>query len=241
MSAAPARHRSFVSTATELRALLTQRFPDAVPVPRVGGTAPVPLGVAALEHAFPAGGLPRGRLTAWLPQGGATAILRAACRATTTTGERSAWIDSAGHMAPDWDDHGPLLVRPTSRINALRWGEGLLRSGGFALVVVMGAEPQGTETVRLARAAHEGGAALVALTTQATMAALRVTSRILPHGYRWQRGPFADPAAVHSATIEVRVRAPGWNERAEVVLPVTPYDLRLALNPDLVDRRGVIR
>ncbi len=237
-----ARAGKLVSTAAELRVLLSRRFPDAIPVPEDGArrSEPVPVGVTGLERAFPAGGLPRGRLTAWLPQGGAAAILRAACRATIVDGERAAWIDAIGSVGPFWDD-GPLLVRPTSRINALRWGEGLLRSGGFALVVVAGAEPQGTEAVRLARAAHEGGSALVALTTLAALAALRVTSRLLPHGYRWQRGPFADPAAVQSATVEVRVRAAGWNERAEIILPVTPYDLRLSLDTELVDRRGVTR
>ena len=132
-------------------------------------------------------------------------------------------------------------MRPAERINALRWGEGLLRCGGFALVVLAGAEPQGTETVRLSRAAHEGGSAFVALTTSATMAALRVTSRVLPNSYEWHRGPFADPAAVRTAAIDVRVRAPGWNEGARVVLPVTPYDLRLSLDPGLADRRGVER
>jgi hypothetical protein len=123
----------------------------------------------------------------------------------------------------------------------MRWGEGLLGCGGFALVVLTGVEPQGTEAVRLSRAAHEGGGAFVALTTNAVMAALRVTSRVLPESYAWFRGPFDDPAAVRAATIDVQVRAPGWNESARVVLPVTPYDLRLSLDPELVDRRGVDR
>jgi hypothetical protein len=198
------------------------------------------MGVPGLDRAFPGGGLPRGRLTAWMPQGGAMAILRATCHALLAAGERSAWIDGSGTTGPFWIE-GPLLVRPAERINALRWGEGLLRCGGFALVVLAGVEPQGTETVRLSRASHEGGGAFVALTTSATMAALRVTSRVLPHSYEWHRGPFADPAAARTAAIDVRVRAPGWNEGARVVLPVTPYDLRLSLDPGLADRRGVAR
>jgi len=198
------------------------------------------MGVPGLGRAFPGGGLPRGRLTAWMPQGGAMAILRATCHALLAAGERSAWIDGSGTTGPFWTE-GPLLVRPAERINALRWGEGLLRCGGFALVVLAGVEPQGTETVRLSRASHEGGGAFVVLTTSATMAALRVTSRVLPHSYEWHRGPFADPAAARTAAIDVRVRAPGWNEGARVVLPVTPYDLRLSLDPGLADRRGVAR
>jgi len=173
-----------------------------------------------------------------MPQGGAMAILRASCQALLIAGERAAWIDSEHTVGPFWQE-GPLLVRPVGRVNALRWGEGLLRCGGFALVVLAGVEPRGTETVRLSRAAHEGGGAFVVLTTSAVMAALRVTSRVLPQSYEWHRGPFADPAAARAATVDVRVRAPGWNESAHVVLPVTPYDLRLSLDPGLVDRRGV--
>jgi hypothetical protein len=168
------------------------------------------------------------------------AILRASCQTLLAAGERAAWIDSGHTVGPFWQE-GPLLIRPTGRTNALRWGEGLLRCGGFALVVLTGVDPVGTETVRLSRAAHEGGGAFVALTTSAVMAALRVTSRVLPHSYDWQRGPFTDPAAPRAATVDVRVRAPGWNESARAVLPVTPYDLRLSLDPGLVDRRGVNR
>jgi hypothetical protein len=196
--------------------------------------------VPGLDAAFPAGGLPRGRLTAWMPQGGAMAILRATSQALLAAGERAAWIDGGHTAGPFWTD-GPLLIRPTGRINALRWGEGLLHCGGFALVVLAGVEPQATEAVRLARAAHTGGGAFIALTTSAVMAGLRVTSRVLADSYEWSRGPFADPAAVRAATVDVRVRAPGWNESARVVLPITPYDLRLSLDPELVDRRGVDR
>ena len=150
------------------------------------------------------------------------------------------WIDAEHMLGPDWLD-GPLLVRPRDRVDALKWGEGLAKCGGFALVVLAGVEPRGTEVVRIARAVHEGGGALVALTTSATMAALRVVSRFQPRGYEWTPGPFADPAALRSASVDVSVRAPGWSESARVVLPVMPYDLRLSLDPGLVDRRGVDR
>lgn len=168
------------------------------------------------------------------------AILRATCQGLLAAGERAAWVDGGGTVGPFWAD-GPLLVRPHGRINGLRWSEGLLRSGGFALVVLAGVEPQGPEAVRLARAVHEGGGAFVTLTTSAVMAAVRVTSRVLPNSYEWQRGPFPDPALMRAATVDVHVRAPGWNASAQVVLPITPYDLRLSLDPALVDRRGVER
>ncbi len=233
------------ATATALRALIGERFPDAIPVSEAQArrAGPVPVGIEGLERAFPAGGLPRGRLTAWLSQGGATAVLRASCHATIAAGERAVWIDGAGILGPDWASgaEGPVIVRSTSRLHALRWAEGLLHSGGFALVILVGAEPQGREPVRLVRAAHEGGGACVVLTTLAAMAALRVTSRVLPSGYHCLPGPFADPAAIAAATIEVRVRALGWNERAHTVLPVAPYDIRLSLDTSRPDRRGVAR
>jgi hypothetical protein len=168
------------------------------------------------------------------------AILRAASQRVIAEGERAAWIDGGNTVGPFWTD-GPLLIRPTGRLNALKWGEGLLGSGGFALVVLAGVEPEGREAVRLSRAAHEGGGAFVALTTNAVMAALRVISRVLPQSYEWFRGPFDDPAAVRAATIDIEVRAPGWNKSARASLPVIPYDLRLSLDPELVDRRGVDR
>jgi hypothetical protein len=137
----------------------------------------------------------------------------------------------------------PLLIHPRDRIHALRCAELVLGSGAFALVVLEpppGEEPWGTETVRLARAARDGGAALVVLTERGSMAALRVTSRLLPHGVRWRHGPFG-PAAPADVRAEVRARALGWNARAEVTLPVAAYALRDALDPGGGDRRGAGR
>src|ERR1700737_3248459 len=118
-------------------------------------------------------------LTVWMPHGGATAVLRAACHTTVAQGERAVWIDGLGTVAGPFWEEGPILVRPRSRKHGLRGAEELLRCGGFALIVIAGIEPEGTETVRLSRAAREGGGALVALTAHASMASLRVTSQIL--------------------------------------------------------------
>ena len=198
-------------------------------------------GLAELDRVLPGGGLPRGKLTAWAPSGGTSAILRAACQSVVTSGGRAAWIDAEGTIGAEWQD-GPLLVRPTDsmrRINTLRIAEVLLASGGFALVVLSaGADPEGTERVRLTRAAREGNGAFVALTESPSMAALRMSSRILPHGFRWERGPFREPSAPIEATMEVRARTLGWNASARVVLPVAAYELRLSLDPTLADRRG---
>ena len=221
-----------------IRALIEQQFPDAIPV--IHRTAePVATGIEVLDAILPGRGLPRGRLTVWMPHGGATAVLRAACHTTVAQGERAVWIDGLGTIAGPFWEEGPILVRPRNRKHGLRGAEELLRCGGFALVVIAGIEPEGTETVRLSRAAREGGGALVTLTTHASMASLRMTSQILRDTYRWRKTPFGDPAEAQDVRIRVRARSLGWNRSAEFAVPVIPYDLRISLDAGLVDRRGV--
>ena len=223
-----------------LRALIEQRFPDATPL--TGGaqtTEHVATGLGALDEVLPNGGLPRGRLSVWAPQGGATAILRASCHSVVANGERSAWIDGDNTLAGAFWGDGPYLVRPKTRLHALRAAEELLRSGGFSLLVIAGAEPQGTEMVRLTRAAREGGTALVALGTSASMASLRLTSRLLH--YQWRRTPFGDPSEAQNATVRVAARSVGWNAHVEFPLPVMHHELRLSLESELADRRGLSR
>jgi hypothetical protein len=222
----------------DLRALLEQRFPHAAPITQ-RSTHQLATGIVELDRVFPSGGLPRGRLSVWEPRGGATAILRAACHGALAAGERAAWIDTLSTVAGAFWDAGPVLVRPTSRLNALRSAEELLRSGGFALVVLAGADPRGVETVRLTRATRDGGSALVALTTHAAMAALRITSRIHPDDYLWRPTPFGDPAELTGVRVHVHATAVGWKARADIVLPIEHHELRLSLEPGLADRRGV--
>jgi hypothetical protein len=222
-----------------LRALVEQRFPDALPITH--RTTAVPSGLAPLDHILPSGGLPRGRLSAWTSRGGASAILRAACLTTVAAGERAAWIDGLGTVTGAFWDEGPMLVRPGSTAHALRAAEELLRSGGFGLVVLSGVEPGRTESVRLTRAVRDGGAALVTLARETQMASLRLTSCLLPHGYRWRRDPFGGPALAHLAVIRVRAQAPGWNAKTDLSIPIRHHELRLSLEPTLVDRRGVRR
>jgi hypothetical protein len=222
-----------------LRALVEQRFPDALPITH--RSTAVATGLAPLDRILPSGGLPRGRLSVWASQGGATAILRAACLTTVIAGERAAWIDGRGMVGGVvWDD-GPILLRPKSLTHALRTADELLRSGGFGLVVLSGLEPARTEAVRLTRAVREGGSALVTLARETSMASLRLTSRLLPNGYRWRRDPFGGPAEAHLAVIHVRAQAPGWNAQTNLSIPVAPHELRLSLDAELADRRGVRR
>lgn len=225
------------SSVLELRALLERRFPDAVPVTYRSAGA-VATGVAALDGVLPGGGFPRGRLAWWVPGGGATAVLRAACEAVVARGERAAWVDGAGVMGGEGWRPGPLLLRPAGVREALECAEELLRCGGFALVVVSGEEVGDGEGVRLSRAVREGGGAGVVLAGGVGMAPLRLVSRIPPNGYRWRRGPFGEPAEVEAAVVRVGVRALGVSAETEIVVPVVGHELRLCLEPGVVDRRG---
>ena len=221
-----------------LRELLESRFPDATPLTHRTAD-PVATGIMELDKILPGKGLPRGRLTVWLPKGGATAVLTAACRQTVSSGERSAWIDGMGNVSGTFWEEGPLLVRPRSRKTALRSAEELLRCGGFSLVVLSGIEPEATETVRLSRAAREGGGAFVALTSHSSMASLRLKSRILPRGYDWDPTPFGEPGELRRARIQVEALSLGWSAKAEFPIPVATIDMRLSLSAGIVDRRGV--
>lgn len=222
-----------------LRTLLDQRFPDTAPL--VHATRPVlATGIAALDGALPGGGLPRGRLTAWAPGHGATALLLAACRAALSRGERAAWIDTAGTIANGWEQ-GPLLLRPGGGRLALECAEDLLRCGGFALVVLTGAPARDRQRIRLGRIAREGGSALVVSDDDGFGAALRVSARTLPGDYRWTPGPCGEPAEFESVTVRVTATALGWSRSAEIPIPILPYELRLSLEPCLVDRRGAAR
>lgn len=229
---------SAASAVPHLRSILEQKFPDATPVTH-RTAEPVATGIQLLDGILPGGGLPRGRLTVWMPQGGATAILRSSCLSVAATGERSAWIDGLGTIAGQFWEEGPVLVRPANRRNSLRAAEELLRCGGFALIVLTGSEPAGTEMVRLSRAAREGGSAFVALTSHTSMASVRLVSRIMPNSYVWRRGPFGDPAEACSASIKVRVQSLGWNRATELRIPVVPYDIRATIEAGLPDRRGL--
>lgn len=227
----------------DLREVLARRFPDAVPV-TYGTAGAVATGVAALDGVLPGGGVPRGRLSVWAPGGGATAVLQGACGGVVVRGERAAWVDGAGVLTcrpgPAAGEAGaaPLVLRPSGGRAALECAEELLRSGGFALVVLSGVGAVGAEAVRLSRAVREGGGAFVALMEGVPIAALRLESRIAPGGYRWRAGVFGEPVEVESAVVEVRVRGMGLSARVEFLLPVVGHELRLSLEPGVVDRRG---
>lgn len=224
-----------------LRAVLDKHYPSATPVPRRKGDV-VDSGIVTLDNLLPNGGFPKGRLSAWAPAGGATAVLRATAFRRIAEGERVVWIDATNCLAGEyWErrEHGrPLIIRPMGRLHALRATDVLLRSGAFSLVVLAGAEPSGTENVKLARATQEGNSAFVAVTSSGSMAGVRVVSTIEPDNYQWQRGPLGEPALLSSVTIRVSVASLGWSKKGNIVVPVAPERCRMVIERGLPDRRG---
>lgn len=220
-----------------VRDLLRERFPDAVPLPERAVPA-LDTGLTLLDQLLPSGGLPRARVVVWRSEGGgATALLRSAAGSLVERGERVAWVDGRRSLGAGWLD-GPLVVRPSSPDLALTSAEILLRSGGFALVVLTGVEPDQHAMLRLSRMVHEGGGAFVAVTSRTLTASLRLASRFVVDRFRWTTGPFGNIAAVEAAALEVSATAPGWSRATLLSLPALTHDLRLALDPLLADRRG---
>jgi hypothetical protein len=231
-----------MSALAELKKTLETRYGATLPVAyRAAGEA-VRTGVDALDALLPWGGLPRGRLTAWVPGGGATALLLASCRSAVSQGERAAWIDVEHRLSADFWTDGPLLVRPEREVAGLACAELLLRSGGFALVVVGGAaDRSAAEGVRLTRAARAGGGALVLVTRAAPVAQLRVRTRLTVDGFAWQRDPFGDPVVASTVRVELEAKAPGWSGRTTLRLPVLERAPRAVVERWLGDRRGMKR
>lgn len=229
-----------MSQVTALREVIEQRFPGAVPSV-YQTTSGVPTGVAALDAALPSGGLPRGRLCVWQPGVGAGAVLRAACAAALARGERAAWIDAARTASGEIPWSGVALVRPETPREALICAEELVRSGGFALVVLSGVTSRGKERVRLTRSVREGGTALVEFSDETHMAAIRFRSAVRPEGLRWRCNHLGEPLRLSSVTVQIHASALGWSRDAELDLPVHAHALPLSLEPSLVSRRGATR
>ena len=222
-----------------IQAVLAPRFPDAVSN-RGWARGTVPTGIVALDSALPEGGFQRGRIAVWSPGPGAAAVLRSTCLRTVAGGERAVWIDATHTVAGACWCEGPLLVQPEGPIAGLRTAEELARSGGFGLVVLDGVDPDTTAMVRVSRAAHEGGSALVLLTRSTSLASLRLASRPLPGAYVWRRSPLGEPAVLTAVKLVVEARASGWLASTELTIPVWQDRLRLALDTHRPDRRGVV-
>jgi hypothetical protein len=223
-------------TAT-VQAILAHRFPDAVQH-RGWTRGTIATGITGLDAILPDGGFQRGRLAVWSPGPGAAAILRTTCLRVIAEGERSAWIDVAHTITGAYWQEGPLLIRPDTPVAGLRAAEELARSGGFSLVALDGTDPETTAMVRLSRAVHEGGSALVLLTHTTSLASLRLASRPLTAEYVWRRSPLGEPPVVTAVKLRVEARASGWFAATELAIPVWYDELRLAPEYVFPDRRG---
>lgn len=247
-----------MSVIADLRRAIETRFPNAVPLPE--RTVPqVSTGIEALDRILPAGGLPRGRLTTWAPGVGGAAVLRSACRVAVARGERAAWVDSTEGLVPGLDWGGVVLARPGTEREGLECAEELLRCGGFALVVRVGngrgrewrtggigarggiAGNGNPERVRLCRAAREGGTALVELSGDGRMAAIRIQASTELSGFHWRFNDLGEPIQIESVSLRVKVMAAGWNRESDLLLVVTDHEHTLSVEPALADRRGVNR
>lgn len=229
-----------MSAVAELRRALEARFPNAVPLPE--RTVPqISTGVEGLDRILPGGGLPKGRLSVWVPGVGGSAVLRSACMRAVERGERAAWVDGVGRVSPGVEWGKVLLARPRSEKQGLECTEELLLSGGFAVVVRLGEGSTGGERVRLCRAAREGGSALIELSANPHMAAVKLWARAGPESFRWRMNTLGEPIEVESVSLRVKVMTGGWSREADVVLKVVDHEHTLCLDPGLADRRGVAR
>lgn len=229
-----------MSSIAELRRVIETRFPNAVPLPE--RTVPqVATGIAGLDRILPGGGLPRGRLSVWTPGIGGGAVLRSSCMRAVERGERAAWVDGVGRESPGVSWANVLVARPRTERQALECTEELLKSGGFAVVVRVGEGSHRAERVRLCRAAREGGTALVELSEEVHMAAVRIRSRVGPKSFRWTRNALREPVRVEKVSLRVRVQATGWSRESDVVLMVMNHEHTFSLDSGLPDRRGVRR
>ena len=245
------------SQALKLRRMLEQRFPDAMPL-RHRTSEVVATGISALDRVLPGGGLPRGRLVAWWPGGGARALLWWACGEVMARGQRAAWVDASGisGAVAEWEagwcgrrerlgpvssplGRLPVLVHPAGPVEALACTEELLTSGGFGLLVLAGVSDfSASAGVRLSRAAQSGGGAFVLVGQAPPVASLRVAARIVPEGYRWRRDAFGDPAEVESVGVDMEVAGLGLLARTEFRMRVVSHEVCLSLEPGLADRRS---
>jgi hypothetical protein len=147
---------------------LRERLAAVVARPHVG-PAMLPTGIAALDAALSAGGLPRGRLTEVIavPGSGATSLVWQWVAQVVGAESWAAVVDARHTLSPrDWaglgEHEGLWIVRPPDPSQAAWCADVVLRSGAFSLVVVDGAPAASRETVtRLTRLAHESDAALV--------------------------------------------------------------------------------
>ncbi len=125
-------------TLSDLRSLLTARFPTAMRKP--GGV--VPTGVAGLDAAL-GGGLPGGRLTELVCAGasrGGQLVLARVLETTRAARRRAALIDGADAFTPDAVAEDALRhlvwVRPRQLSETLAAADVLVRDGNYAAIVL---------------------------------------------------------------------------------------------------------
>jgi hypothetical protein len=243
---------------TPLAALKEQLAQVLRPTPPEGvGLA---TGIEQLDAVLAGRGLPRGRLTELLgPRGsGTTTLLRSLVERTAAQGLWVAYVDARRTLAPrDWAHlnaaaRGVWIVRPRAASSGAWCADVLLRSGAFALVVLVGAPPLTRQVaVRLTRLARDADASLVVAAEDARRAtmlggALQLRVERVPCGRArhgtggtgGMTGPRGSSAGRGSVVITVEK---GGTRRTVEVSYVVNVARRLCTHPEVPDRRGVAR
>jgi hypothetical protein len=160
-------------------------------------------GIAAFDDPL-GGGLPRGRLSEIVgaPSSGRTALMHAFLAAATRRGEIAAVVDLPDALDPitlgaaKADLARVLWVRPSALKTALKCAEIILATGGFGLLVLDLDQADLRRLPlhvwpRLARAAREGGAALVIMSQRRiTGSFARTTLALMPGRAFWRQRLF---------------------------------------------------
>jgi hypothetical protein len=197
----------------------------------------LPTGLTSLDDVLAGGGIPRGRISEWVAPTGAgkTTLARQLAALTLRAGHGVAWIDArrtldptplAGALETAW------VIRPPDPSRAPWCADLLLRSGGFALVILDGGPvlPRPI-AVRLAQLARDADAALLLLGdgTRATDGGSALRLRLTGPATGHRRHLTLEKGGLHPHPVPLAL---------DHVVPV-PH--RLCTHPEVPDRRGVAR
>jgi len=197
----------------------------------------LPTGLTRLDDVLVGGGIPRGRISEWMAPAGAgkTTLARQLAAQTLRAGHGVAWIDAQRTLDPTSlasDLAAAWVVRPPDPSRGAWCADLLLRSGGFALVILDGGPvlPRPI-AVRLAQLARDADAALLLLGdgTRATDGGSALRLRL------------AAPVAGHRRRLTLEKGGLHPHPVPLALDHAVPVPHRLCAHPEIPDRRGVAR
>lgn len=223
---------------------LRQHLSARLAPPRVGDTAAIPTGIAALDRALSNGGVPAGRLTEVLGARGSgrTTLVRQLVATAVQARRWVAVIDGSRTLVPrEWAAAGASgrlwVIRPREAGRSAWCADLLVRSGAFSLVVLDGAPSLPRPVaIRLTRLAKERDVALVVLGEEPAVGSA-VRLRVIRAA---ENRPAESRVTSHESRITIHVEK-GGVQRAVEVTCVVDMARRLRSHPEVPDRRGVAR